>query len=275
MRRIVHISDLHFGRHDPPVERALCESIMADAPSLIVVSGDLTQRARADQFAAARAFFAKLPFPKLIVPGNHDMPFYNVIARFAAPLARYRRFIHTELCPMWKDDELAVLGLNTARSLAFRNGRISWAQMGFAQARFARVRAELFRVLVTHHPFVTDTGSNSALVGRGASALEVLADSGVHLLLTGHLHRGFVHEVTAHYPALKRSMLVVQAGTAMSTRLRGEANSYNLVTIDLPRLTSTARSFDGTRFVDYESSSFQLVASRWRPMQGATLGVVD
>src|SRR2546421_621876 len=116
MRILAHISDLHFGTESSPVVEGLLADLLAARPHLLVVSGDLTQRARTDQFAAARAFLDRVPFPQLIVPGNHDIPLYDVGRRFLRPLHRYRRLITPELSPTFYDDELAVLGVNTARS---------------------------------------------------------------------------------------------------------------------------------------------------------------
>ena len=115
MRTLAHLSDLHFGRVHAPVLEPLRRALAAIGPDLVVVSGDLTQRARAEQFREARAFLDSLPFPRLVVPGNHDIPLYNVVKRFAAPLRDYRRIVSRELCPVFEDDEVVVVGLNTAR----------------------------------------------------------------------------------------------------------------------------------------------------------------
>ena len=122
MRTVVHLSDLHFGRTDDAVIQPLVSAIREIAPDVIAVSGDLTQRARREQFRAARAFLDRLAAPKIIVPGNHDVPLYDVFRRFLRPLARYRRYITGDLQPFYGDEEIAVLGINTARSLTFNIG---------------------------------------------------------------------------------------------------------------------------------------------------------
>ena len=119
MRTLVHLSDLHFGRVDPRVVPPLVETIRTIAPDLIAVSGDFTQRARRRQFVQARAFLQQLPYPRLVVPGNHDVPLYNLAARFVRPLAGYRRFIEPDLEPVFVDEEMHVIGLNSARPLRF------------------------------------------------------------------------------------------------------------------------------------------------------------
>lgn len=268
MRRVAHISDLHFGEHDERAAAALLASLERDRPSVVAVSGDLTRRARRREFERARAFFDEVPFPLVVVPGNHDVPLYNVVARFAWPLARFRRFIAADLTPLFVDAEVAVLGINTARSCTIQSGRISHEQIEFIGRRFHELGHDRFKVLVSHHPFLPhpDRG-DLPLVGRGALALATLERVGVQVLLTGHLHLGFTGDVTAHYPAIRRSMLVVQAGTALSKRLRGQPNAYNLLTIELPRLRCEARVYDGEDFADIEITEYELREGRWELRQ--------
>jgi len=143
MRTIVHLSDLHFGRLDRRVVAPLVAAIGAIAPDLVAVSGDFTQRARASQFVEARDFLATLPWPRLVVPGNHDVPLFDVARRFLRPLARYRQFIADDVEPVFIDAEIAALGLNSARSLTFGRGRLNADQIrkateviiGFARTR--------------------------------------------------------------------------------------------------------------------------------------------
>src|SRR4030095_274047 len=129
MRTIVHLSDLHFGRIDPAVVAPLIETIRQIKPDLVAVSGDLTQRARSHQFEEARAFLDELPKPQIVVPGNHDVPLHNVFARFLEPLTKYRRYITDDLQPVYEDEEVAIVGVNTARSLVFKGGRINESQV--------------------------------------------------------------------------------------------------------------------------------------------------
>src|ERR1044071_1105310 len=155
MARIVHLSDLHFGAHDENLVEAVEESIDALAPHLVVISGDFTQRARTEQFKEACRFLEKLRekgHEVLGVPGNHDVPLYDVLRRFLSPLTRYRRFIDETLCPFIELPGVAVLGINTARSLTFKDGRINDEQVAFIRETFARTRPDTARVLVTHHP---------------------------------------------------------------------------------------------------------------------------
>ena len=207
-----------------------------ERPDLVVISGDFTQRARVEQYEEAAAFLDRLEaagLQTLGVPGNHDVPLYDVVRRFARPLSRYRRFIDDDLCPWFESDRLAVLGINTARSLTFKDGRISEAQMDLIRARFGDVPEARTKILVTHHPlFAMPIGAEGALtevVGRQREAIEAVCQAGVHILLAGHFHRSFSGSARSMVKNAGPA-LVIQAGTATSTRLReGEAQSFNLI----------------------------------------------
>ena len=129
MRTIVHLSDLHFGRVDYAVVEPLVQTVAELAPDVLAVSGDLTQRARSEEFKEAREFLDTLPSPQIIVPGNHDVPLYNVFKRFLQPLDKYKRYITGDLEPFHADAEIAIMGINTARSLTIKDGRINEVQI--------------------------------------------------------------------------------------------------------------------------------------------------
>jgi 3',5'-cyclic AMP phosphodiesterase CpdA len=232
LRTLLHVSDLHFGRVNHSLVEPLVAIAHAIAPDLVVISGDFTQRARRSEYRAARAFLGRMPRPQLVVPGNHDIPLWDVIRRFASPLGRYRHYISGELMPSYEDELIAVLGINTARSLTREYGRINQQQVEQAQQFFAAVKADLVKVVVTHHPFDLPAGSRSRLVGRAAMAMAGLAKAGVDLLLAGHLHLHHTGLTAQRYRIEGHSALIVQAGTTISTRGRGEANSFNVVRID-------------------------------------------
>src|SRR6266550_1861536 len=189
MRTLVHLSDLHFGRVDEQLIKPLISAVTGVNPDLVAVSGDLTQRARSHQFKAARAFLDSLPQPQIVVPGNHDVPLHNVFTRFARPLAKYRRYINEDLRPFYHDEELAVLGVNTARSLTIKGGRINEEQIDWMQEKLSAANPDSTKVIVTHHPFDLPEGHDERhLVGRARLAMETLADCGADLFLAGHLH---------------------------------------------------------------------------------------
>jgi 3',5'-cyclic AMP phosphodiesterase CpdA len=249
MKAIAHLSDLHFGREDPEVVAGLVRELEAKRPSLVAVSGDLTQRARAGQFRAARAFLDRMPAPILVVPGNHDIPLFNVFARWLSPLGGYRDHINADPEPFFHDEALAVMGVNTARPGKWSDGRLSARQIERIRERFGPIPERVFKVIVTHHPFIPAPGDRvRALVERGFQALQAAERCGVDLLLAGHLHIGFTGDVRPHYLSIRRSMLVAQAGTSTSVRHRGEPNTYNWIVVDPPQLSIEVRSWGGAAF---------------------------
>jgi 3',5'-cyclic AMP phosphodiesterase CpdA len=264
VKTIAHLSDLHFGRHDETAAERLLADLSEKKPNMVVVTGDLTQRARHRQFAAARAFLERLPRPVIVIPGNHDVPLYDIVERFVGRLARYRRYICDELQPFFADDEIALLGLNTVRSAALSNGRISYRQAAAIKSVFAEVPANRLRILAIHHPLgVPVAAGGLPPVGRATMARKAITEAGVRLVLSGHHHRAFSGDLPGSDLVSDGSILFVQAGTAISTRLRGEPNSYNLLRVGLTTATCTVRNFAGTNFEDAETAHYSLLGGRW------------
>jgi 3',5'-cyclic AMP phosphodiesterase CpdA len=232
MRTLLHLSDLHFGRVDAALLEPLRAFAHGLAPDCVVVSGDLTQRARPAQFRAARRFLDALPQPQVVVPGNHDVPLYDVVARFLRPLDGYRGHIAENVEPAHVDDEIAVFGMNSARSLTIKGGRVNEGQLAHLKARCAALPEHVVRVVVSHHPFELPHGHADEPVGRAALAMRTFADIGVDLLLAGHLHLSHAGSTAEKVELGDYTAIVVQAGTATSTRGRGEANSFNVIRLD-------------------------------------------
>jgi 3',5'-cyclic AMP phosphodiesterase CpdA len=266
LRTIAHISDLHFGRLHCAALAALATSIAAAGPDVVVVSGDLTQRARHREFAEARRFLDTIPSPKIIVPGNHDVPLYDVVSRWLTPLAKYRQYISSDLEPFYADDEIAVLGINTARSLTFKGGRINSTQVARGCARLGVCPADTTRIIVTHHPFdVADPESASGLVGRAHMAMAAFARCRIDMILAGHLHASRTASSAVRYKIAGYSALMVQAGTATSSRRRGELNAWNLVRIERPKILIECQTWDDNRasFAVSRTDRFHLSDDGW------------
>jgi 3',5'-cyclic AMP phosphodiesterase CpdA len=276
MRTIAHISDLHFGRHDAAVAEGLLAALERLAPDLVAVTGDLTQRAHRHEFAAARAFLDRIRSPALVVPGNHDVPLYNLLDRWLRPHARFAAAIGPECCPRFVDPEIAVLGLNTvSRRLDRGGGHARPAHIEAIRAGFADVPEPVFRVLLTHHPLLDpDDGRELAATRQVRPVLDAIAAAGVDLLLAGHHHRPFSAEGAIDYLNVKRSLLIVQAGTAISTRLRDGPNSFNLITVDGAGVSCTPQLWTRDGFCAGATARFAEIDGRWR-LAGPASGTRD
>ncbi|CAO1650808.1 metallophosphoesterase family protein [Parasphingorhabdus sp. NYA22] len=278
MARIAHLSDIHFGANDPNIVAATIDWLKEKQPDLVIISGDLTQRARESQFQDAADYLHALRengHKLLVIPGNHDIPLYDVFRRFASPLGRYKRHIAQDLCPWVETDEVAVLGINTARSLTIKDGRINEEQMQLIRQRFKGVAPNKTRILVTHHPlFELPIGQGNELseaVGRHRDALRAIADAGVHLTLAGHFHRTYA-EAASKMVAEVGPTLVIQAGTATSTRLRNqEPQSFNWLHVEQGnRMELQVIVWNGEDFQRASHVGFSLKGRRWHSEQLAT-----
>jgi 3',5'-cyclic AMP phosphodiesterase CpdA len=271
MTTIAHLSDVHFGRHDPEIVAAVETFLFERRPDLVVVSGDFTQRARIEQYQMASDWMDRIEGGGLVtlaVPGNHDVPLYDVVRRFARPLNRYKRFIDDDLCPWFEKDEVAVLGINTARSLTIKDGSISREQIAMIRDRFRGVPNEKTKILVTHHPLyampIGDEGELSKVVKRDQDALEAVAEAGVDILLAGHFHRTFANSARDMVETAGAA-LVIQAGTATSTRLRGdELQSFNWLDLGKDTVELQVQRWDGSAFVGGRPTSFDYADGNWR-----------
>jgi 3',5'-cyclic AMP phosphodiesterase CpdA len=229
MRLIAHISDLHFGYNDPLLANALSKSLVQISPNVLVVSGDLVEHATDAEFQNARDFLDSLPGPQIVVPGNHDLPFYNLWRRFTEGLDKYRRYITDDLQPAFVDGELAIVGADSAHLYPVKGGNITDSQLDDLVALFSTFPSSLIRVLVTHHPFDLPEPSNPhLLIGHSRRAVTRLAPV-VDILLAGHVHLSSTGSTSTRYKLEGQAMAFVQAGTAISDRNKGETNSFNVI----------------------------------------------
>jgi 3',5'-cyclic AMP phosphodiesterase CpdA len=237
VRRILHLSDVHFGPLHQEDRRRGVERLVAERrPNLLVVSGDLTQRAKPRQFRAARAWLDAFDVPTLAVPGNHDVPMYRFWERFGAPFGAWHEHFGRELEPTWADEELFVVGVNSAFNWTIENGRLTAARLRELERQFAAAAAGTCRVAVVHHELVVAPGFAPRRALRNARAgVESLARAGVELVLSGHLHQAWAGSTTAPALEVVPSPHVVFSGTTTSSRGRGTErghNSCNWIEID-------------------------------------------
>jgi 3',5'-cyclic AMP phosphodiesterase CpdA len=227
--------------------------VAAAKPDLVVVSGDLTQRARTREYAAAAAFLRAMPAPVLAVPGNHDVPAYDLIGRFTDPWRLWRAHVAAETEPVWTDAQVAVVGLNTARrggfDLEWERGRIGRTRLDRLEARMAALPGGLFRIVVAHHPFAAPAASPAApLVGGVARALAAFARHDVRMVLSGHLHLPDIAPARDLPPGAR--ILLVQGSSATSHRLRGAPNAWHRITVAGGEPQVAARIWDGGAWRD-------------------------
>jgi 3',5'-cyclic AMP phosphodiesterase CpdA len=238
VRTILHISDVHFGPpHLPRVSKGVLEFIERHGPSLVVLSGDLTQRARPEQFQEARVFVDSIPVPTIVVPGNHDVPLYRVWERAFNPFGCYREHFSEELEPTFRDDELLIVGINTAFNWTIKEGRIKLGRLLEVARVIEEAPADLFKIVIAHHHLIPPPNFGSQRVlGNAYEAIDLFSGVGVDLILSGHLHQTYIGNSEEFYPKKGRPPLVIlHSGTTTSRRGRGaerERNSCNWIRVD-------------------------------------------
>jgi 3',5'-cyclic AMP phosphodiesterase CpdA len=263
MKTIVHISDLHFGKDKEKIVEALSASIERQKPDLIAVSGDLTQRAFASQFKSAMHFLNSYDCPKVIVPGNHDIPVFNIYERLTDPFKRFCHLVCYEDYPCHEDDEIAVLGVNSVENKTWKSGRLINAQIDRIEQLFNQIDDRLLKILVIHHNLIFFPFEKSEKkVLSSTRILNRLITSSVDVILLGHDHRSLVVGLPQSRTRPPKAILV-KAGTAVSTRTRGEVNSYNILILDGGEFKVTVMHFQDGGFIDHESVSFRRKGDQW------------
>ena len=217
---------------------------------------------------AARAFLDKLPQPQIVVPGNHDVPAYNLIARFFFPLAKYERYITRNLAPTYFDDEVAIVGINTARSFVIKGGRVNEEQVDFVRSRICHLDDAVLKIVVTHHPFdLPENSHHDDVVGRAEMAMKAIAACGGDVLMAGHLHVSHIETTAKRYNIEGGgNALVIQAGTPTSSRVRGEPHSFNFIEFEEPtlRVSRFERRGRADHFDRAEEKVYTKVDRGWR-----------
>ena len=266
MFKLIHLSDLHFGRTLPEMVHAVAIEVRQQNPDLVVISGDFTTHGRKREFRQARDFIRRLERPVFAVPGNHDMPYYNPVARFALTHQRYRRYIAPDLAPVRHIGPVFLVGVNTARSaglyMNWALGQMSRSQVDETVARLGEAPTGCLRVVVTHHPLIETDGQRSMRWGVGSrQAADRLSEAGADLLLSGHLHVG---ATSLQKVADGRHFIMAQASTATSVRLRGHDNAYNLIEVGDHSVLVSERRWRGGVFETGAQLSAHRHGATWR-----------
>ncbi|MEC9197461.1 MAG: metallophosphoesterase [Pseudomonadota bacterium] len=258
MKYLYHISDLHFGRDRATLYEPLLEELQqADA---VALSGDLTQRARHGQFRAAKDLLDRIPAPCLVVPGNHDVPLDLFWQRIFTPFRNYKRHISRNLSPEMALPEMTLIGMNTVNPLRWQRGKVPWLSMPLLCQRLPSMAG--LRILVAHHPFEQPEDSRKAPMRGGVAALNTLADCGLHMVLTGHLHKWRMTSFITRRNQPK--VLQVHAGTGLSTRLRGEENDFAKIGIEGDQVQITRMvAGEEARFKPAQTQLFRLTGDGW------------
>lgn len=252
--KIIHLSDLHFGTETPQNTRLLLETIDAHKPDLVVISGDFTQHASSAEFERAQSFIGNLSARVFSVPGNHDIPGFNLFKRFADPFHRYSEYITHVLNPIYEDPEVVICGLNTARPILphwnWANGAVSKWQRDRIKEIFSPDEAR-WTVCVMHHPIhkVAYTPINVTVFGHNAT-LNTIKNARVDLILTGHVHHASITTIGDQ----SHQSVYLSASTALSSRVRGEqSNGFNVITLTPDIMSITCYVLENGRFTDAQS----------------------
>lgn len=268
MRKIVHLSDPQFGWVDMKIAAALIKTVRDIKPDVTVVSGDLTQKAWKSEFKAARKFLDELPVPRLVVPGNHDIPqWYEPWARLVNPFRRYRTYIAADLEPSYADEEIALFGINTVHPWGISGGRVTSRQADDLAAKLRAAHPNAVKFLVGHHPFDLPERHVHKLIGGAKAFVERIAEAGLDAILSGHLHVYHTGLSVDRYDIAHRSTLIMHAGTSISTRTRhDEPNSFNVLLVEPPAMTVLSYIWDAKtgEFAAIEKARFARKEDGWR-----------
>lgn len=254
MKKILHLSDLHFGTEIPHIFEALIPDCQRLNPDIIIISGDLTQRAKHDQYDAAKQFIDNFEGKVILcVPGNHDISFYNLFERFLYPFAKYQKWIAPDVYHHYSDDELSILGINSVTAFKPLGGYVTERQLELVGDYFKTQASNVVRIIVMHHNLISS--ERHRIINDADKILARFADAGVNLVLSGHTHFPCIEKVQKQF--IKHNLYVMTAGTAISTRTKAP-NSYNVLEINKNEFTFLVREFDGNRFSDGFSSTYPL-----------------
>jgi len=264
VRHLLHISDVHFGPpHLPELAEKILELAERRRPDIVIVSGDLTQRAKPEQFRQARRFVDRFAAPTLVVPGNHDVPLYRFWERSLRPFGAYKKHFARELEPVWRDDELLVVGINTAHGWTVKEGKVRLGRLREIARLVADAPPDTFKVIVAHHHLTPPPRFGTQTVAENAfEAIRAFSEAGIDLVLSGHQHQTYLATSEEFYPTGGRPVLILHAGTTTSSRGRGseaDKNSFNWIRVDERAILVSHFHWSNT------ASEFLEISRHWYP----------
>lgn len=252
MKRIIHLSDLHFGTEREGLVDLLIKDVNEHHPDLIIVSGDLTQRARINQYQAANAFFSKLMQKNILcVPGNHDISLYNLIERIFYPFKKYKKWISSDICTFKYLDHIAILGINSVTPYKPMGGYITNSQFKLIENFFSQQSDSMLNMVVMHHNLIKS--ERHKIINEADKIIDTFLEYNVKLVLSGHIHYSCIEEISRY----EKSLFVITAGTPISTRTI-QPNSYNILDCEPAKIKLLVRAFEGGQFVDSSQSTLSL-----------------
>lgn len=246
MQKIIHISDIHFGREEKSIVDALIAKINKEDPNIIVVSGDLTQRAKKREFQKAEMFLNELDFPKVIIPGNHDIPLYNLFERVINP---FRKFdIYFQNFNRYENDELSIVGLNSVRNLRWKSGKLTIDYLENSTAQLKKKDNIKLNIVVMHHNLLhLPSSKESGKLFRTKLMQKWIFDNKIDLILFGHDHKSMIKPILFDDDNIF-DFILIQAGSATSTRRRGNSNSFNLITFENSVMQISVQTYIENKF---------------------------
>jgi len=253
MKKIIHISDLHFGTENSEVVNHLIGDINDINPNVVVVSGDLTQRAKTKEFIKVKSFLKNLECHTVVIPGNHDIPLYNIWDRIVNPFKKFNKYFY-EADRYYSDDKLEIMGLNSVRNLRWKSGKLSTVQLKIGAEEFRKSDKNLVRILVIHHNlFHVSSKRDAVKIFRTKLLQSWLMKNNIDLILFGHDHKSMVQPILFDDDNTI-DFILLQAGTSTSNRTRQCPNSFNIVEIS---------NYDcNIKVMEYQEDKFELVSNQ-------------
>lgn len=248
MKKILHLSDLHFGTERPGLTALLIKDCLQLKPDIIIVSGDLTQRATLKQYQAARKFLSHFHNQRVLcVPGNHDISLYNLLERFFFPFRKYQQWIASTLCAAYSDKDLAILGINSVTPYKSMGGYVTDEQLSLVIKFFEKQPSNITRIIVMHHNLIKS--ERHKIINDADKIISVFKRLNIHIVLSGHIHYPWIEAIESENSS--HSLYILTAGTAISYRTI-QPNSYNIIEIHDRTFNFIVREFTGNKFLNKE-----------------------